>query len=312
MMRIFAEPKTRRLFGCLVLAVAAFALPAAAGAALLPHAAAFWVVAAAFVCTGAAVCAGTYLYLRAQDRTLEHAAAVIRDCRTGNPDARIPCEEEGELCRLFHEVNALAAVLNAHAENESRSRQFLKDTLSDISHQLKTPLAALNVYNGLLQQETQGTPSLNEYALLSEQELDRIAALVQDLLKIARLDAGTVAMEKKPESVRDMMAVLQRRFAYRAAQEHKHFLCSGADCLLQLAAGGHRQPCKKRLRPHAARRRHPGRVAHVRLHRSDRGARQRQRHPARGPAPHFQTVLPQPLFQRRPGRGAGPAAGQSR
>ena len=120
MMRIFAEQKTRRLFGCLVLAVAVFALPAAAGAALLPHAAAFWVVAAAFVCTGAAVCAGTYLYLRAQDRTLEHAAAVIQDCRTGNPDARIPCEEEGELCRLFHEVNALAAVLNAHAENESR------------------------------------------------------------------------------------------------------------------------------------------------------------------------------------------------
>lgn len=242
MMRIFAEQKTRRLFGCLVLAVAVFALPAAAGAALLPHAAAFWVVAAAFVCTGAAVCTGTYLYLRAQDRTLEHAAAVIRDCRTGNPDARIPCEEEGELCRLFHEVNALAAVLNAHAENESRSRQFLKDTLSDISHQLKTPLAALNVYNGLLQQETQGTPSLNEYALLSEQELDRIAALVQDLLKIARLDAGTVAMEKKTESVRDMMAVLQRRFAYRAVQEHKHFLCSGADCLL---------PCDRNWLPEA-------------------------------------------------------------
>ena len=58
MMRIFAEQKTRRLFGCLVLAVAVFALPAAAGAALLPRAAAFWVVAAAFVCTGAAVCAG--------------------------------------------------------------------------------------------------------------------------------------------------------------------------------------------------------------------------------------------------------------
>lgn len=227
MMRIFAEQKTRRLFGCLVLAVAVFALPAAAGAALLPHAAAFWVVAAAFVCTGAAVCTGTYLYLRAQDRTLEHAAAVIRDCRTGNPDARIPCEEEGELCRLFHEVNALAAVLNAHAENESRSRQFLKDTLSDISHQLKTPLAALNVYNGLLQEQTRDDPDLKAFADLSEQELDRIAALVQQLLKVTKLDAGTVVMEKSPESLPAMMAALERQFAYRAGQEHKRLLCSG-------------------------------------------------------------------------------------
>ena len=58
---------------------------------------------------------------------------------------------EGELYRLFHSVNSLAAVLNAHADNELREKEFLKNTISDISHQLKTPLAALNIYNGLLQ-----------------------------------------------------------------------------------------------------------------------------------------------------------------
>lgn len=39
-----------------------------------------------------------------------------------------------------------------------------------------------------------------------------------------------------------MMAVLERRFAYRAVQEHKHFLCSGADCLL---------PCDRNWLPEA-------------------------------------------------------------
>ena len=42
-------------------------------------------------------------------------------------------KREGELYKLFHSVNTLAAVLNAHAENELRSKEFLRDTISDIS-----------------------------------------------------------------------------------------------------------------------------------------------------------------------------------
>ncbi len=229
-MRILADQKTRRLFGCVALAFAVFAVLGAAGAAFCRQLGPL-VVAAAFLCAGAAVCTGLYLYCRAQDRILADAVARIQAYQAGDHDARIPCEEEGELYRLFHEVNALAATLNAHAENEGRARQFLKDTLSDISHQLKTPLAALNVYNGLLLEETQDTPSLNEFAALSEQELDRIAVLVQNLLKVTKLDAGTVTMEKKPESVAGMMKTLQRQFAYRSAQEGKQFVCTGDEAL---------------------------------------------------------------------------------
>ena len=230
-MKILADPGARRLFGCVALAFAVFAALGAAAAVFCRPWAALCVVLA-FLCAGAAVAAGLYRYLRAQDRILEQAIGQIRAYRGGNHDARIPCEEEGELYRLFHEVNALAATLNAHAENEGRARQFLKDTLSDISHQLKTPLAALNVYNGLLLEETRDTPSLNEFAALSEQELDRIAVLVQNLLKVTKLDAGTVTMEKKQESVAEMMGALQRQFAYRAAQEDKQFVCTGDDALV--------------------------------------------------------------------------------
>ena len=160
---------------------------------------------------------------------METAVAEIEDYLTGDTDARIECDEEGELYRLFHSVNTLVSVLNAHTENEFRTKEFLKDTISDISHQLKTPLAALNIYNGILQSETENLPDLKEFTILSEQELDRIEALVQNLLKITRLDAGTIIIEKNFENVSDMMHDIEQHFAYRAKQEQKELILSGDD-----------------------------------------------------------------------------------
>lgn len=153
----------------------------------------------------------------------------ITEYISGNREARIACDEEGELYRLFHEVNTLVAILNANAENERRSKQFLKNTISDISHQLKTPLAALNIYNGLLQGETEELPELQEFATLSEKELDRIETLVQNLLKITKLDAGSIVFEKTSENVADILGEVELHFAYRAKQEQKELILSGDD-----------------------------------------------------------------------------------
>ena len=77
----------------------------------------------------------------------------------------------------------------------------MKNTISDISHQLKTPLAALNIYMGLIQDEAEELPTIQEFSRLSEQELDRIEGLVQNLLKITKLDAGMIVLEKSLENV---------------------------------------------------------------------------------------------------------------
>lgn len=79
-----------------------------------------------------------YRYFRHQDRQMEEAVVQIRAFISGDEDARIACDEEGELYRLFHEINSLAAILNAQVQKEGQSREFLKNTISDISHQLKT------------------------------------------------------------------------------------------------------------------------------------------------------------------------------
>ncbi len=186
-------------------------------------------MAAVSAVMAAAILAAVYRYFREQEKILENAAEKIREYLSGNHEARIPCDDEGSLCRLFHEVNSLAAVLNAHAESEGSAKRFLKNTLSDISHQFKTPLAALNIYNGLLLEEAADLPEIREFAALSEQELDRIETLVQNLLKITKLDSGTLVMEKAIENVSEMMEAIEKHFAFQADREGKNLSFSGDD-----------------------------------------------------------------------------------
>lgn len=185
-----------------------------------------------FVLAGGAILAVGYSYFKKQNQVMEQAVSQLHAYLDGDHNARIECDEEGELYRLFHTVNSLAAVLNAHADNELREKEFLKNTISDISHQLKTPLAALNIYNGLLQDGDMEPGAVKEFADLSEQELDRIETLVQNLLKITKLDAGAIVLEKTTENVADMLRDVELHFAYRAKQEHKELVLSGPEEVL--------------------------------------------------------------------------------
>lgn len=227
-MKIFADENIKRFFLSIGIVLAAGFLLMGLALRLsgreLPLS--FVLLFLLMACGVLAVC---FRYFYRQDEIMEAAVSQVNAYLAGDKGARIACDQEGEMYKLFHSVNTLAAVLNAHAENELSAREFLKNTISDISHQLKTPLAALNIYNGLLQDEAQELPEIREFALLSEQELDRIETLVQSLLKITKLDAGSIVLEKEQENVAEMMKDVELHFAFRARQEQKELILSGAD-----------------------------------------------------------------------------------
>ena len=229
-MNILTNRKIKRLFCYLLAVIALFMAVSTALVTLDSPGMVFWVFLSS-AGMGASVFMLLYLYFREQNKIMEKAIEQIRDYTSGNRNARIECDDEGELYRLFHEVNSLVSILNAHAENEGRSKKFMKDTLSDISHQLKTPLAALNIYNGIMQDETTDIAALREFTELSEQELDRMETLVQNLLKITKLDAGTIVIDKAVENVSEMMGYIERHFTHQAGQEGKHLIFSGKDTI---------------------------------------------------------------------------------
>lgn len=170
-----------------------------------------------------------FLYFQKQNQSIEDAITQINSYISGETDARIDCDQEGSLYKLFHAVNTLATALDAHASKEQKVKEFLKGTISDISHQLKTPLAALNIYNGLLQNEREDITAMQEFAVKSEKEIDRIEILVQNLLKITKLDAGSIIIEKSAENIADIIKDIYQHFEFRAKGERKTILLSGAD-----------------------------------------------------------------------------------
>ena len=228
MMRMLTNAAIKRLFLEISLCLASIVVLSQLAVRLLPDWAPLCLLVLSLLTAGG-ILASCIRYFLQQERTIEEAQAQISALLAGDSAARISCDEDGELFKLFHSVNTMAAVMAAHANKETQAKEFMKNTIADISHQLKTPLAALNIYNGLLQGEAADLPNIREFADLSEQELDRIETLVQNLLKITRLDAGTLVTQKALENVGDMMGEIEQHFSYRARQEQKTLQFSGPE-----------------------------------------------------------------------------------
>jgi signal transduction histidine kinase len=97
----------------------------------------------------------------------------------------------------------------------------LKETISDISHQLKTPLAALQMYNEIIREEISGNEVVESFTLKSQRELERMETLIQNLLKLAKLDAGTIEIEKSTHNLNNFLEKCVELFRTRAHLEGK-------------------------------------------------------------------------------------------
>ena len=168
-----------------------------------------------------------WIYVQRQRKALAKADTVITRFLSGDTGQRIDSEETGDWYSLFHRINELAAILSAQAEHEKQTRVFLQDMISDVSHQLKTPLAALKMYDEIMAQEGMDSETIHAFSQKSLREIRRVEDVVYTLLKIAKLDAGTVRMEKAEENVEMLLKDVTERFETLAAQEAKEIVLSG-------------------------------------------------------------------------------------
>ena len=128
----------------------------------------------------------------------------------------------------------MAAALNAHRETEKRSKEFLKRTMEDVSHQLKTPLASLRMCNDIIRSESGNQESVGRFSGKAELALDHMERLVLNLLKLSRLDAGTVPFKMTEQRLEPLIKKAVSGFELRAERERKEILLeSGGAAVLR-------------------------------------------------------------------------------
>ena len=175
-----------------------------------------------------------FLYLQRQHKAFSNAENTIRQFLDGNTTSRIECSQAGDWYSLFHAINEMATILSAHAENQRQTKEFLQDIISDVSHQINTPLSALKMYHEIIESHKDDAATVSSFTEKSQREIKRMEDVIYTLLKLARLDAGIIQMEKSEENVSILMQDVLERFETWAEREHKTITLSGKENVILL------------------------------------------------------------------------------
>lgn len=168
-----------------------------------------------------------FVFHKRREQLYIEAEKVILAFMKGDFTPHLPRSDEGALYHLFACIDNLASALQAKGEAEHNAKEFLKNTISDISHQLKTPLTALNMYNEIISNEPSNPTTITEFSHKTALALDRMEQLIQSLLKITRLDAKSIIFEKAPHRISDIIAQAVEELTTRARYEDKQINIRG-------------------------------------------------------------------------------------
>ncbi len=114
---------------------------------------------------------------------------------------------EGDLSMLQSDIFKVTQLLRTSAEREKEKSEDLSRWLADISHQLKTPIASIRINMDNMLDDPDMPPELqHDFLKECSMQLEWISSLVQTLLKLARIDAGTVELKKEEM---DLLAVVR-------------------------------------------------------------------------------------------------------
>ncbi len=149
----------------------------------------------------------------------------VRQAADGSPKL-LPAINEGDMQSLENSINLLVERSGFGMESLKADKVFLKNLLSDISHQLKTPLAALQLYSDLMLDHPDMEPQQRkEFLQQSSQQLARIDWLIQGMLKMARLESGAILMQRKPTPLSSVALSAMSPFQAMAQLKNVSLVC---------------------------------------------------------------------------------------
>lgn len=146
-----------------------------------------------------------YLFTMARYKKLKQLSLELDAMLHSNTPIDFQRYREGELSILESELSKMTLRLGEQAAALANDKQFLADSMADISHQIRSPLTSSNLILTLLM-EQQLSPGRRRQLLRElTQLLSRIDWLVESLLKISKMDAGTIVFKRQPIPVQELI-----------------------------------------------------------------------------------------------------------
>ena len=172
-----------------------------------------------------------YALARAVVRPMEamrEAAAAISDV---DPGARLPLPPAED------EVHRLGVTLNGMLERLEHARDREREFFSDASHELRTPLTILKTEVEIALRKENPPEALRAALRVAGAETDRLINLAEDLLLVARSDAGAMELDRHSLSASTVIEGVERRFRVRARESGRELTILAADNLTLDADG---------------------------------------------------------------------------
>ena len=114
-------------------------------------------------------------------------------------------EAEGKMLILRSEIYKLASTLQEQYSGEVKKNAYMADMLSNISHQIKTPLTAINLMTDALKTGNMDEAQRRRCIANIEDQTDHITWLVRSLLTLAEIDAGVLRLKKEEVKVSELI-----------------------------------------------------------------------------------------------------------
>lgn len=124
----------------------------------------------------------------------------------GDFDVYLKEDGEGEFNILNYQFNQMANRLENSISTLKKEKVFLKNIISDISHQLKTPLSSLIVINHILNEdENMNIETRKDFLEKEKNQLDRMEWLIINLLKLAKIESGTIEFKREKINISNLL-----------------------------------------------------------------------------------------------------------
>lgn len=142
---------------------------------------------------------------RYNDNLLEEITLLI-EALVEQQERMVFSEAEDTLtARLQHQLLKLRNILKAQNQMLTQEKEQIKTLISDISHQIKTPVAAANTFAQLLGDTGLSDEERSEYIATLQMSLEKLTFLTNSLIKMSRLESGIIRLKPEQNSLNDIV-----------------------------------------------------------------------------------------------------------